>query len=152
MKEINAEDAEYSFLITRAKFHERNINSDAAVPSQPQRKTNLGKFISCSSHHSAADKICSQCIVFPMQESLPNGKQVFAYYFHLNCTEGGHYNLHNRAVDVMNHWIACNVYTKNEKVVRKEIVKLFDTYNKLKVTKAMKMKQRNDGREGLLLD
>lgn len=68
MKEINDEDAEYSFLITRAKFHERNINSDAAVSSQPQRKTNLGKFISCSSHHSAADKICSQCCVSHARE------------------------------------------------------------------------------------
>lgn len=145
MTDINDEDVEYDFLVTRAKFHQRNLDSDAAVSPQPPRKKSYsGKFVSCSLHHSAANKTCSQCIVFPMQDSLPNGrlptgKQVLAYFFYLNYIDAGSHNVQNTAADIMNHWVACNVYTKNVKAVKKDIQKLLNTYNDLKkVSKAKK--------------
>ena len=142
----NDEEAEYDFLVTRAKFHQRTLESDADDSPQLQRKKSFsGKFVSCSSHHSAADKTCSDCVVFPMQDSLPNGrlptgKQVLAYLFYLNYMEGGPQKyVGNTAADVMNHWIACNVYTKTQKTVKTDIQKLLNTYNDLKkVSKAKK--------------
>ena len=54
------------------------------------------------------------------------------YLFHLNATEGGNMNLQNAAADVMNHWVACNIYTTTQRMVRQKLEKLQNTYNNLK--------------------
>ena len=142
MDDIN--DKEFNFLVTRANFNQRKIAQDPEMSlSQNNRKTPYkSKFISCSAHHSSPNKTCSECITFPIQETLPNGKlptvkQVLAYYFYVTNTEGVDFN--TVAADVMIHWIVCNVYTKCLKSVNQNLNEIVNTYNNLKkVTKSKK--------------
>ena len=41
-------------------------------------------------------------------------------------------NLHHVAADIMNHWIACNIYTVTHKSVREKLEKISTTYTTLK--------------------
>ena len=41
-------------------------------------------------------------------------------------------NLHHDAADIMNHWIACNIYTKTIKSIREKLEKMSQTYTTLK--------------------
>ena len=47
-------------------------------------------------------------------------------------------NLHHVAADIMNHWIACNIYTVTFKSVRRKLEKMSTTYTTLKKHPAKK--------------
>ena len=92
------------------------------------------------------DKACTDCITFPIQEKLPNGrlptvKQALGHLFYTNTQNAGEQqsqNLHNVAADIMNHWISCNIYTITHKSVREKLSKFVVTYEKLKKYAAAK--------------
>lgn len=144
---------EYDLLITRAKFHKKILEekptvSSSSGSSSSHRKTNyLVKTISCSKHKSA-DKDCGDCIIFPFQDKLPNGrlpsgKQVLGYLFYLNSqskADGNQQASNHRhaAADVMNHWISCNIYTLCYKNVHKKLCNMSDTFETLKKYPAKK--------------
>lgn len=75
---------EYEFLVTRAEYHQKRLKEE--VSSKQHRKTKyLSKFVTCGKHKTA-EKDCSECISFPVQEQLPNtrlpnGLQVLGYFF-----------------------------------------------------------------------
>ena len=113
---------------------------------QVQRRTNyLTRYIS-SGKHKKADKSCNDCIVFPLQDKLPNGllptgKQVLGYLFYTYTQNHGPQqdeNPHHVVADIMNHWIACNIYTVTYKSVREKLEKMSTTYTTLKKHPAKK--------------
>lgn len=135
------ENEEYDLLITRSGIHRRNANENHAADEKAKIKkstNHLLKFLLCS-EHKTLDKSCSNCLVFPIQESLPNGKlpttkQVIGYLFHINNSNNGkqHNNIPGVALDIMLHWITCNVYTIAFPNVKHYIKKVLDTYTSLK--------------------
>ena len=136
------EEKEYHLLVTRANSHRKLSDIETTLTSKSKRKTNyLSRFLSCV-EHKTVDRKCPNCLVFPVQGALPNGKlpsgkQVLGYLFYTNSQETGQRqnNIHNVAADVMNHWIACNVYTVTYINVKSKLEKIMDTYtNKLKKT------------------
>ena len=70
-----------------------------------------------------------------MQDKLPNGrlptgKQVFGYIFYTSTQNNGlqqAQNFHHVAADIMNHLIACNIYTVTHKSVREKLEKMLTT-------------------------
>ena len=133
-------DEEYQFLITRAKYHQRMLEEEK-LHSQKIRKTKyLSKFLTCANHKNP-DKDCPHCVLFPVQDRLPNarlptGLQVLGHFFYLNALPddniGNKNVIPNVAADVMNHWISCNVYTITKRSVINELEKLVTNYNNLK--------------------
>ena len=69
----------------------------------------------CKTHKNAEYVTsCSECLLFPLQDSLPNGKlpttgQVFWYYLPVNKEDSRKNNVTDVASDIMLHWISCNI-------------------------------------------
>ena len=104
----------------------------------PKWKSNyLVKFISCCKHTKIV-KDCQVCLIFRVQEQLPNGtlpttKQVLAYLFYLNSENMGQKsNSADVALNLMLHWICANVYTIANKNVYLRKLKAVETYSSLK--------------------
>ena len=123
MKDPNEDEHEYNLLVTRSNFHQRILRDKEKT--QVQQRTNyLTKYISCGKHKNAG-KSCDDYIVFPVRDKLPNerlptGKQVLGYFFYTSTQNHGlqqAQNLHHVAVDIMNYWITCNIYTVTHKSV-----------------------------------
>ena len=112
---------EYHLLVTRAKCHRMELDSDSgascSTPKPKRKHDNLAKFLLSGYHNSVVIKGCRKCLVFPMQESLPNGslpitKQVLSYLFYMTSSNSGQQRVVRIvASDIILHWISCNIYT-----------------------------------------
>ena len=141
--DISKEDEEeYNLLVTRANSHRKQLNVKTSTPTA-NRKTNfLVKYLLCANHKKRlVDKNnrCTDCLVFPAQDALPNGKlptgnQVLGYLFYTNYQDNGRQqnNIHNVAADLMYHWIKCNVYTVTHKNVKSKLEQMLNIYSNLK--------------------
>ena len=126
------EISEYDALITRSKMHSRvcheekqEISSTSKSCKSPRRIYAIHA-IHCMQHDKQAHVPlnCSDCVAISMELSLPNGRlptngQVLAYSFTINQKHPGVNTFENICLDVMLHWISCNVYTITKKAVRK---------------------------------
>ena len=145
------EMSEYDALITRSKIHSRvcheekqEISSTSKSRKSPRRKY----AIHCMQHDKQAHVPlnCSDCVAISMELSLPNGRlptngQVLAYSFTINQKHPGVNNFENICLDVMLHWISCNVYTITKKAVRKKLDELVKSFRDLqKIPKAKRGK------------
>ena len=128
---------EYDALITRSTTHTRVISEEKPCTSTPKsRKTDRGKYsIHCAQHatQQQAPSGCNDCVLFPMELTLPNGRlptnsQVLSYYFTMNQNQRGVSNFDHICLDIMLHWISCNVYTVSRKSVRKKLDDLINDF------------------------
>ena len=78
-------------------------------------------------------------VLFEPSPQLPNGKlpllsQVISFALHALQVDTGHRDTVHRNVtlDLMNHWIFCNVYTRTYTTVKKKIEDYLKEYNALK--------------------
>ena len=133
------EISEYDALITRSKTHAR-LPDDKKKGQTKSRKSERGKHIITCQEHIKLQQVplgCSDCVVFHKNSLLPNGKlptngQVLAYYFTVNQENPSYSNLENICLDIMLHWISCNVYTVTRKTVRRKLEEIVETYKDLK--------------------
>ena len=138
MSDPKEDEYEYNPLVTRSNFHQI-ILTDKEKPQVQQRTNYFTKYKSCGKHKNAG-KSCDDCIVFPVQDKLPNGhlptgKQVLGYFFYTSTQNHGlqqAQNHHNVAADIMNHWITCNIYTVTHKSVSEKLENKPTTYTTLK--------------------
>ena len=91
--------------------------------------------------HKNADKSWDDFVVFPVQDNLPygclpTGKEVLGYLFWTHEIPGS--NLHHDAAFIMNHCIACNIYTATHKSARENLEKMTATHTTLKKHTAKK--------------
>ena len=80
---------------------------------------------------------CSNYVTYPIGLSLPNdrlptNRHVLAYYFTINHVRAGFSNSENVCLDVMLHWVSCNVYTVTSKNVQTKLDGIIKSYRDLK--------------------
>ena len=140
-------DEDFDALATRRKQYKRCEpevkRKDTEKRKLPQRKN---EFFKCFSHSDTTSKLwtsangeCNDCILFEPSPQLPNGKlpllsQVISFVLHALQDDTGHRDTVHRNVtlDLMNHWIFCNVYTQTYTTVKKKIEDYLKEYNALK--------------------
>ena len=123
---VNVDD-EFYMLVTRSNQHKRISEShQCAVSESSLSIKQCQKLSNCylySKEHvsSKSDKNwtitndqCNQCIKFQSTTHLPNGrlpllKQVLCFTLEADLNES--------VIDLMLHWINCNVYTQSQKTV-----------------------------------
>ena len=137
--EVSSEsDDEYNSLVTRSKFYSRP-QTDISASTPVRKSTRVGKnLLLCKEHNDSKQVpgVCTECISFPVQESLPNGRlpttgQVMSYMLTLNENNPGKNNILDVASDIILHWISCNIYTKARKNVTIQLEDVFKNYRDL---------------------
>ena len=119
---VNVDD-EFPMLVTRSNQHKRISESyqsgvSESSPSIKQRRKSSNCYLRCKEHASSkSDKNwtitndqCNQCIKLQSTTQLPNGrlpllKQVLCFTLEADLNES--------IMDLMLHWINCNVYTQS---------------------------------------
>ena len=139
---------EYDALITRNSSHSRILDEEKQKTAVIRKSERGKKFIPCNIHvnNKQVFMSCSDCLIIPSEFTLPNGKlpsngQVLAYYFAVNQMNPAQSNFDNVCLDIMIHWISCNVYTVSRRTVRTKLDELVKKYRDL--NKIQKVR-RND--------
>ena len=136
----NEDLAEYNLLITQSKAHFRMTAGSSEIESTPVRKSDRNEKYGffCKTHKNEKYVTsCSECLLFPLQDSLPNSRlpttgQVFSYYLTVNNEHTGKSNVTDVASDIILHWISCNIYTMTCRSVVKKLETIIGTYRNLK--------------------
>lgn len=136
---------EYDILITRSRTYSKTLESKSSDKVKLKSLLRHKTFLQCRDHHNIHNKWnqecdnCTNCIHFLHIDSFPNGKlptgsQVMSYIQHLLQDDPGHQSsvIHNVSLDLILHWIYCNVYTIGYVNVKKKIEKLRSEYRYLK--------------------
>ena len=142
--QTNDTNEEYNLLVTRAKTYCEPVpTSEDTLQYGPKRKsTRKRHVIQCKLHHKQKWNIecdnCSDCIKC-IENTLPNGRLptlqvVLDYLFELrsNAQDRGASIEGQAALDIMNHWIYCNVYTISRKAVVNKITESLKTFTQLR--------------------
>ena len=71
------------------------------------------------------------CLIFEPQR-FPNGRLptlhgVMNYYFHLKSVDKGSVE-NNVTLDLINHWVNCNVYTQSRKTIQQSLMVILKKY------------------------
>ena len=128
---VNDDDNdEFHMLITRSNQHKRSSeknqsSSSGTTTSVKRRKSNV-LFIMCKEHAKSDKKWtvtndqCDICIKFQNSTQLPNGrlpllKQVICFTLEADMNEV--------VMDLMLHWINCNVSTQSRKTIAEKLKK-----------------------------
>ena len=132
MEEENSEDNEYEMLVTHSGAYLRKSVDLQNETGKQRRKSSRKSHILCKNHYSKANtwildcSNCVDCIYFPCTPELPNGKlptlkQTLAYTLTCQDNDLGHKKklTHNSPLDLMLHWIYCNIYTVSYVTVKK---------------------------------
>ncbi len=139
-------DEEYRLLNTRAKSYEVKINLEeknttTSSPASTNNDSARNKDnLKCEKHNKKQwtkenDK-CNDCIKLEQKE-LPNGRlptfhDILCYYV-LQKSNGKKTAIeHNITLDLINHWVHCNVYTQSISSVKKRLNAQLREYNRLK--------------------
>ena len=144
MDEVTLEDSEeleFISLVTRygvyVKNQQKSTTPSASTPL-PSRKSNRDITLACSDHKDSPSSSCEQCIHFPFEEKLPNGrlpltKQVISLVSTMNLKDGKKKsNIHDVASDLILHWWSSNVYTIHKTYVISKLEKVMKNYHSLK--------------------
>ena len=138
------EKQEQHILITRASVFLRPIEEKnySAAPKSCWRNIN---YIKCKNHcmdgvdtWTKQNSECEHCMLFPLSSQLPTAWEVLSYYLTKKSevgTTGGMYKdvpLYQTAMEIMMHWVFCNVYTITACTAKKHLKQLFDNYRSLK--------------------
>ena len=138
--------ADFKKMITRAKTYDIdlvNTFEPLSPKSAIKKKENLRKkvFLKCQLHDRGKDwskenDDCSNCLLFKLSSSLPNGKlpslqTVLGYLFEQRNIDHKHAES-NVILDVMLHWTYCNVYTQSRNTVTKKVKHWYKKYVHLK--------------------
>ena len=75
------------------------------------------------------------CLIFEPQR-FPNGRLptlhgVMNYYFHLKSVDKGSVE-NNVTLDLINHWVNCNVYTQSRKTIQQRLMVILKKYKYLR--------------------
>ena len=121
---------EYDALITRSNTaHTRGTNpaNSESAKSRKSDRCDGNHTIPCKEHRAIIGKQyqrnCLECVHFSLLLHLPNGRlpnneQVLSYYFSLNREKVGVSVAEDICLDIILHWISCNIYTLTRKIVR----------------------------------
>ena len=94
----------------------------------------------CKIHHSINAKQwlkenenCENCFTVEPQR-FPNGRLptlhgVMNYYFYLKSVDKGSVE-NNVTLDLINHWVNCNVYTQSRKTIQQRLMVILKKYFK----------------------
>ena len=141
-------DEEFKLLKTRANTYEVKIgfteitSGNASNPSNSKREMRHKNFLTCNIHHSINAKQwlkenenCENCLIFQPQR-FPNGRLptlhgVMNYYFHLKSVNKGSVE-NNVTLDLINHWVNCNVYTQSRKTIKQRLMVILKKYKYLR--------------------
>ena len=138
---------EYKTLCTRAHVYNSILEQSNASEKTPctSKKDSRHKYhLKCKEHYLAGptwvkvNDACTQCVLFtpsPLpSRRLPIVKQVLNYCFYLRSDPTYHHQSSDRdvAIDIMNHWIRCNVYTITLQNIVIRTANLLKTYKHLK--------------------
>ena len=138
----NGLDREYKTLQTRAKVYHLKIENEAEISpstSKTKRVNHQQYFLKCYNHHTvktwSAENNCSNYILF-QPAVLPNGrlptlKRVIEYFYYLGSLDSSSVE-YNGTLDLINHWIKCNIYTQTRKSVQSRLTAYFDKLKYLK--------------------
>ena len=140
---------EYNTLCTRSNVYtsileQINDNASNKTPHTAKKDSRHKHHLKCKEHYLSGPNWvkendgCANCILFspsPLpNRRLPTIKQVLCYYFYLCLIPTYHHHSPDRdsAIDVMNHWIMCNVYTIALSNIVIRVKTLLSTYKHLK--------------------
>ena len=135
MEEEKNEDNEYEMLVTRSGAYLRqSVDLQNETGKQRGKSSRKSPCILCKNHYSKANTWildCNNCvdfIDFPCTPELPNGKlptlqQTLADTLTCQDNDLGHKkkHTHNSSLDLMSHWIYCNIYTVSCVTVKKKL-------------------------------
>lgn len=136
---------EMELLVTRAgKYSKQDICSTPT--SNPKAKSSIrnSAFLKCKEHDgsktwSDQNTNCASCIKYISCENLgngtlPRGKDVLSFLLSLKRTNTGKTKSseHECTMDLVLHWIYCNVYPLSIASVKRRINLMVETYNHLK--------------------
>ena len=157
--EQNENETEYRLLITRARSYSNATSlSDS---DESSNKSSLKKVLmrnklnlQCKLHHKQDwSKECVQCndCINIEQNDLPNGKLptlrvVIGYISKLRNDERYSSNSaheEHAALDIMMHWIYCNVYTITKRCVVSKLKEAMSKYKHFKSYPTSKKKDKN---------
>ena len=143
----NKDLAGHNLLITRSKAHFRVIVGSYETKStsfckKNNRNEKYGLFYKTHKNGKYLTS-CSECLPFPLQDSLPNGQlltkgQVFSYCLTVNKEHSGKY-LTDVASYIILHWmISCNIYTMTCRSVanKLEVIKKHTETRKVSLNQA----------------
>ena len=116
-------------MVTRSGLLYLNqVEEDPPTSNQNRKSSRRNHFILFKTHYSKADIGTSECnkdcIDFPVTHGkLRTLQQTIAYFLTCQDNDMGHKkNLtRNSCLDVMLHWVYCNVYTVTYKTVKKKL-------------------------------
>ena len=144
--ESNEDKIEYEMMVTRSGLLYLNqVEEDPPTSKQNRKSSRRNHFILCKTHYSKANiwtsecNNCKDCVDFPVTHELPNGKlptlqQTIAYFLTCQDNDMCHEKnvTRNSCLDVMLHWVYCNVYTVTYKTVKKKLEDHLQTYHTLR--------------------
>ena len=109
-------------------------SGNASNPSNSKREREIRhkNFLKCKIYHSTNAKQwlkenenCENCLIFEPQRfpnrRLPTLDGVMNYYFYLKSVDKGSVE-NNVTLDLINHWVHCNVYTQSRKTMQRIMV------------------------------
>ena len=95
-------------------------------------------FLKCKIHHFINAKqwlkeneSCENCLIFQPQRflngGLPTLHGVMNDYFYLKSVDKGSVE-NNVTLDLINHWVNCNVYTQSRKTIQQRLLVILKKY------------------------
>lgn len=138
---------EMETLVTRASIYSRELGMSSSTSNQMISKSSIrnSAFLKCKEHMQSKNwtdinSACSNCLKYSVNCEhlsngiLPRGKDVLSYLLSLKCSNSGKSvnSIHDCAMDLVLHWIYCNIYPISIAAVKKRIIVMFEKYNKLK--------------------
>ena len=147
MTEENSFQDDYDNLITRCGIYKKmNVEEKSSSKASRKKSNRNNIFLQCKKHsiefqdkwHIESES-CEKCINLSINAELPNGRlpkkgHILSLILQSLRDDPGHRTspLTNISLDLMLHWIYCNIYTQSYKTVRKKIDELYKEYKAIK--------------------
>ena len=148
MAGTNDDIEEMEVLVTRASQYCRPTET-CSTPYQGKNKSSIrnSAYLKCKEHDYNSSKnwtevntACSSCLKYSTSSEglcngvLPRGKDVLSYVLSLKRMNSGKKinNEHECAMDLVLHWIYCNVYPISIAATKKRIYAMVGIYENLK--------------------
>lgn len=152
-RDQDLDNEEMQILVTRAGRYPKECpledTPSCSTPTSTKEKSSPrnSSFFKCKEHYTGKskswtdiNKSCAKCVNYSKaylnfpNGILPRGKEVLSYLLTLKHNNTGKRinNEHECAMDLVLHWIFCNVYPVSVAAVKKHISTMFFDYNKLK--------------------